>query len=147
MRFFEFADAEAQLGLLRTIIDNTWAAIAKQAEEQKRAEAQRKANAKLKPRKRKDGIGKAIKKPPSPPPPPKPKPPSPPPPPKPKPPSPPPPLKPSTKATNRQPTSQPNAQLPTSQQNLSQPYNGAVSRLNNASFGVNPHTLGGDNGV
>ncbi len=125
MRFFEFADAEAQLGLLRTIIDNTWAAIAKQAEEQKRVEAQRKANAKLKPRKRKAGMGKAIKKPPSPQPP----------------------LKPNPKATNPQPTSQPNSALPTSQQNLSQPYNGAVSRLNNASFGVKPHTLGGDNGV
>ena len=61
MRFFEFADAEAQLGLLRTIIDNTWAAIAKQAEEQKRAEAQRKANAKLKPRKQRAGMGKATK--------------------------------------------------------------------------------------
>lgn len=125
MRFFEFADAEAQLGLLRTIIDNTWAAIAKQAEEQKRAEAQRKANAKLKPRKRKGGMGKAIKMPPSPPPPPKPKP----------------------KAINPQPTPQPNAQLPTAQQNLSQPYNGAVSRLNNASFGVKSHTFGGDNSV
>jgi len=136
MRFFEFADAEAQLGLLRTIIDNTWAAIAKQAEEQKRAEAQRKANAKLKPRKRKSGMGKAIKTPPSAPPPPKPKPPSPQPPPKPKP-----------KATNPQPTPQPNAQLPTAQQNLSQPYNGAVSRLNNASFGVKSHTFGGDSSV
>lgn len=125
MRFFEFADAEAQLGLLRTIIDNTWTAIAKQAEEQKRAEAQRKANAKLKPRKRKGGMGKAIKTPPSAPPPPKPKP----------------------KATNPQPTPQPNAQLPTAQQNLSQPYNGAVSRLNNASFGVKSHTFGGDNSV
>jgi hypothetical protein len=63
MRFFEFADAEAQLGLLRTIIDNTWAAIGRQAEEQKQAEAQRKANAKLKPRKRKASMGKAIKTP------------------------------------------------------------------------------------
>lgn len=134
MRFFEFADAEAQLGLLRTIIDNTWAAIAKQAEEQKRAEAQRKANAKLKPRKRKAGMGKAIKTPPSPPPPPKPKPPSPPP-------------KPKPKAINPQPNPQPNSQLPTAQQNLSQPYNGAVSRLNNASFGVKSHTFGGDNSV
>ena len=125
MRFFEFADAEAQLGLLRTIIDNTWAAIAKQAEEQKQAEAQRKANAKLKPRKRKAGMGKSIKTLPSPPPPPKPKP----------------------KAINPQPTPQPNAQLPTAQQNLSQPYNGAVSRLNNASFGVKSHTFGGDNSV
>lgn len=136
MRFFEFADAEAQLGLLRTIIDNTWAAIAKQAEEQKRAEAQRKANAKLKPRKRKGGMGKAIKTPPSAPPPPKPKPPSPQPPPQPKP-----------KATNPQPTPQSNAQLPTAQRNLSQPYNGAVSRLNNASFGVKSHTFGDDNSV
>jgi hypothetical protein len=129
MRFFEFADAEAQLGLLRTIIDNTWAAIAKQAEEQKRAEAQRKANAKLKPRKRKAGMGKAIKTP------------------TPKPPSPPPPPKPKPKAANPQPTSASNSALPTTQQNLAQPYNGAVSRLNNASFGVKPHTLGGDNGV
>jgi cytoskeletal protein RodZ len=136
MRFFEFADAEAQLGLLRTIIDNTWASIAKQAEEQKRAEAQRKANAKLKPRKRKGGLAKAIKTPPSAPPPPKPKLSSPQPPPKPNP-----------KATNPQPTLQPNAQLPTSQQNLNQHYNGAVSRLNNASFGVKSHTFGGDNSV
>ena len=147
MRFFEFADAEAQLGLLRTIIDNTWTAIAKQAEEQKRAEAQRKANARLKPRKRKGGMGKAIKTPPSAPPPPKPKPPSAPPPPKPKPPSPQPPPNPKPKATNPQPTPQPNAQLPTVQQNLSQPYNGAVSRLNNASFGVKSHTFGGYNSV
>ena len=125
MRFFEFADAEAQLGLLRTIIDNTWAAIAKQAEEQKKAEAQRKANAKLKPRKRKGSMGTAIKVPtPKPlPPPPKPK------------------------VANPQPKPQPNAQLPTAQQNLAQPYNGAVSRLNNASFGAKSHTLGGDNGV
>jgi hypothetical protein len=127
MRFFEFADSEAQLGLLRTIIDNTWAAIAKQAEEQKRAEAQRKANAKMKPRKRKGGMGKSIKTPPSPQPPPKPK--------------------PKPKAINPQPTPQPNAQLPTTQQNLSQPYNGAVSRLNNASFGAKTHTFSGDNGV
>ena len=136
MRFFEFADAEAQLGLLRTIIDNTWAAIAKQAEEQKQAEAQRKANARLKPRKRKASMGTAIKVPTPKPPPPKPKPPSPQPPPKPKP-----------KATYPQPMPQPNAQLPTAQQNLSQPYNGAVSRLNNASFGVKSHTFGGDNSV
>lgn len=50
MRLYEFADAEAQLGLLRTIIDNTWTAIAQQAEQQKKAEAARKANAKPKPR-------------------------------------------------------------------------------------------------
>jgi hypothetical protein len=129
MRFFEFADAEAQLGLLRTIIDNTWTAIAKQAEEQKQAEAQRKANAKLKPRKRKAGMGKAIKMP------------------TPKPPSPPPPPKPKPKAANPQPTSATNATLPTTQQNLAQPYNGAVSRLNNASFGAKTHTFSVDNSV
>jgi type IV secretory pathway VirB10-like protein len=129
MRFFEFADAEAQLGLLRTIIDNTWAAIAKQAEEQKQAEAQSKANAKLKPRKRKADMGKAIKtatpKPLSLPLPPKPKP----------------------KVATPQPTSASNSALPTTQQNLAQPYNGAVSRLNNASFGAKTQTFGGDNGV
>lgn len=125
MRFFEFADAEAQLGLLRTIIDNTWAAIAKQAEEQKKAEAQRKATAKLKPRKQRAGMGKAIKVPTPKPPPPPPKP----------------------KVANPQPKPQPNPQLPTTQQNLAQPYNGAVSRLNNASFGAKSNTFGGDNGV
>lgn len=125
MRFFEFADAEAQLGLLRTIIDNTWAAIAKQAEEQKKAEAQRKADAKLKPRKQRAGMGKAIKVP------------------TPK----PPPTPPKPKVANPQPKPQPNAQLPTAQQNLAQPYNGAVSRLNNASFGAKSHTSGGDIGV
>ena len=50
MRLYEFADAEAQLALLRTIIDNTWTAIAQQAEQEKRTEAERKAKAKLKPR-------------------------------------------------------------------------------------------------
>lgn len=35
MRIHEIADAEAQLGLLRTIIDNTWTAIAQQAEQQR----------------------------------------------------------------------------------------------------------------
>ncbi len=129
MRFFEFADAEAQLGLLRTIIDNTWAAIAKQAEKQKQAEAQRKANAKLKPRKRKAGMGKAVSVP------------------TPKPPSPPLPPKPKPKAANPQPTSASNSGLPTTQQNLAQPYNSAVSRLNNASFGAKTHTFGGDNGI
>jgi len=53
MRLYEFADAEAQLALLRKIIDNTWTAIAQQAEQEKRAEAERKAQAKLKPRSRK----------------------------------------------------------------------------------------------
>ena len=53
MRLYEFADAEAQLALLRTIIDNTWTAIAQQAEQQKRVDAERKVQAKLKPRSRK----------------------------------------------------------------------------------------------
>ena len=48
MRLHEFANAEAQLGLLRTILDNTWSAIAQQAEQQKRADAERLAQAKLK---------------------------------------------------------------------------------------------------
>ncbi len=125
MRFFEFADAEAQLGLLRTIIDNTWAAIAKQAEEQKNAEAQRKANAKIKPRKQRAGMGKAIKVP------------------TPKPPHPPP----KPKVANPQPKPQPNSQPPTAQQNLTQPYKGAVTRLNNSSFGAKSNNFCGDNGV
>jgi hypothetical protein len=50
MRFVEFADAEAQLGLLRLIIDNTWTAIAQQAEQQRRSEAESKAKAATKPR-------------------------------------------------------------------------------------------------
>jgi hypothetical protein len=50
MRFVEFADAEAQLGLFRLIIDNTWTAIAQQAEQQRRSEAERKAKAATKPR-------------------------------------------------------------------------------------------------
>jgi hypothetical protein len=125
MRIYEFVDAEAQLALLRMIMDNTWAAIDKQAEEQRRAEEQRKAKAKLKPIKRKQSKGRAISLPTLslPPPPPKPK------------------------VADPQPKSQPNSQLPTTQQKLSQPYNGAVSRLNNASFGVKSHTLGGDNGL
>ena len=53
MRLNEFADAQAQLDLLRIIIDNTWSAIAQQAEEQKRAEAERKAQAKLIPKSKK----------------------------------------------------------------------------------------------
>jgi hypothetical protein len=48
MRLHEFANAEAQLGLLRIILDNTWSAIAQQAEQQKRADAERLAQAKLK---------------------------------------------------------------------------------------------------
>ena len=53
MRIHEITDAQGQLELLRTVIDNTWTAIAQQAEQKKRAEAERKAQAKLKPRSRK----------------------------------------------------------------------------------------------
>ena len=61
MKIYEIADAEAQLGLLRTIIDSTWAAIAQQAEQQKRADAERKAQAKLKPRGKKTSKGSSIR--------------------------------------------------------------------------------------
>ena len=60
MRYMEFADAEAQLGLLRTIIDNTWAAIAKQAEDQKKAEALRAAQEKAKPRQKRSSVAAPI---------------------------------------------------------------------------------------
>jgi len=50
MRINEITDAQGQLELLRTVIDNTWTAIAQQAEQERRAEAERKAQAKLKPR-------------------------------------------------------------------------------------------------
>ena len=53
MRINEITDAQGQLELLRTVIDNTWTAIAQQAEQEKRAEAERKTQAKLKPRSRK----------------------------------------------------------------------------------------------
>ena len=53
MRIHEITDAQGQLELLRTVIDNTWTAIAQQAEQEKRAEAERKTQAKLKPRSRK----------------------------------------------------------------------------------------------
>jgi len=71
MRLYEFADAEAQLALLRTIIDNTWTAIAQQAADQQRAEAERNAQAKLKPRGKKSGKGTSIRIPTPKPPPPK----------------------------------------------------------------------------
>ena len=71
MRLYEFADAEAQLALLRTIINNTWTAIAQQAEQQKRVDAERKAQAKLKPRAKKLGKGTSIRIPTPKPPPPK----------------------------------------------------------------------------
>ena len=63
MRLYEFADAEAQLALLRTIIDNTWTAISQQAEQEKRAKAERKAKAQLKPRARKSSKGTSIRMP------------------------------------------------------------------------------------
>ena len=50
MRISEITDAQGQLELLRTVIDNTWTAIAQQAQQEKRAEAERKAQAKFKPR-------------------------------------------------------------------------------------------------
>jgi hypothetical protein len=50
MRINEITDAQGRLELLRTVIDNTWTAIAQQAEQERRAEAERKAKAKLKPR-------------------------------------------------------------------------------------------------
>ena len=61
MRLYEFADAEAQLALLRIIIDNTWTAISQQAEQQKRVDAERKAQAKLKPRAKKSSKGTSIR--------------------------------------------------------------------------------------
>jgi hypothetical protein len=69
MRLYEFADAEAQLALLRIIIDNTWTAISQQAEQQKRVDAERKAQAKLKPRTKKSSKGTSIRIPTPPPPP------------------------------------------------------------------------------
>ena len=53
MRLYEIANAEEQLGLLRLVFDNTWAAIAQQAEQQKRAAAARKLNKPVVPRVRK----------------------------------------------------------------------------------------------
>jgi len=67
MRINEITDAQGQLELLRTVIDNTWTAIAQQAEQERRAETERKAQTKLKPRSRK-AVGAPY---PSPPPPPK----------------------------------------------------------------------------
>ena len=50
MRINEITDAQGQLELLRTLIDNTWGAIAQQAEQARRVEVERKVQAKLKPR-------------------------------------------------------------------------------------------------
>ena len=52
MRLREFTNAEEQLGLLRRIIDSTWAAIADQAAEQKEQERQERAKSKGKASKR-----------------------------------------------------------------------------------------------
>jgi hypothetical protein len=57
MRISEITDAQGQLELLRTVIDNTWTAIAQQAEQERRAEAERKSRAKLKPRGKKSDKG------------------------------------------------------------------------------------------
>ena len=57
------------MALLRTIIDNTWTAIAQQAEQQKRVDTERKALAKLKPRAKKSSKGTSIRIPTPPPPP------------------------------------------------------------------------------
>ena len=71
MRISEITDAQGQLELLRTVIDNTWTAIAQQAAQEKRAEAERKAQATLKPRAKKSGKGTSIRIPTPKPPPPK----------------------------------------------------------------------------
>lgn len=55
MRLREFTNAEEQLELLRVIIDNTWAAIAKQAAEQRKAEQERRIAAAKVPRSRRGG--------------------------------------------------------------------------------------------
>lgn len=61
MRISEITDAQGQLELLRTVIDNTWTAIAQQAEQEKRVEAERKAQTKLKPRGKKSSKGTSIR--------------------------------------------------------------------------------------
>ena len=71
MRIHEITDAQGQLELLRTVIDNTWTAIAQQAEQQKRVDAERKTQAKLKPRGKKSSKGTSIRIPTPKPPPPK----------------------------------------------------------------------------
>jgi hypothetical protein len=69
MRISEITDAQGQLELLRKVIDNTWTAIAQQAEQEKRAEVERKAQEKLKPRSKKSSKGTSIRIPTPPPPP------------------------------------------------------------------------------
>jgi hypothetical protein len=60
MRLREFANAEEQLELLRVIIDNTWAAIAKQAAEQRKAEQERLIAAAKVPRSKRGGSSSAT---------------------------------------------------------------------------------------
>jgi hypothetical protein len=67
MRISEITDAQGQLELLRTVIDNTWTAIAQQAEQEKRVEAERKAQAEIKRRSKKSIKGTSIRIPPPPP--------------------------------------------------------------------------------
>ena len=51
MRIFEIANAEDQLGLLRVIIDNTWTAIAQQAERQRLERVKQQNASKNRPKK------------------------------------------------------------------------------------------------
>ena len=155
MRFFEFSDAEAQLRLLRKIIDRTWAAIEQQAEDELTLEAQRKSLAKR--AKHRANSGKTVKvrtpkqrlllpKPKIATPQPKPrqrkdsldkimsvlptiK-----------------PLKPLTnlKIPNPQTKPQPYAKLSKANQNLAQPYNADLSGLNNVSFRTKSKPFDGD---
>ena len=67
MRIFEIANAEEQLGLLRVIIDNTWTAIAQQAERQRQEQLKQQAKAKKSPKKvAKSSSIKRVAKPPPP---------------------------------------------------------------------------------
>lgn len=66
MRLFEIADAAEQLALLRLIFDNTWTAIAQQAEQQRIESAKRAAATKQKPRRTKARKVGRIAKPPLP---------------------------------------------------------------------------------
>jgi len=61
MRIYEIVDAQGQLELLRTVIDNTWTAIAQQAEQERLVKAERKAQTKLKPRAKKKSKGSSIR--------------------------------------------------------------------------------------
>ncbi len=67
MRIFEIANAEEQLGLLRVIIDNTWTAIAQQAERQRQEQLKQQAKVKKSPKKvAKSSSIKRVAKPPPP---------------------------------------------------------------------------------